>query len=112
MSLLKTCNKFPKVCNDRHCFFFVWSAGTTKEHLGFALALKVPVIVVVTKIDQCKKVVVEKLISQLDKLLKSPGCSKIPVRVSDEDDAITAATNFASERCVFWLVHSLLKNAL
>ncbi|XP_064599993.1 GTP-binding protein 2-like [Liolophura sinensis] len=83
-------------------------AGTTKEHLGFALALKVPVIVVVTKIDQCKKVVVEKLISQLDKLLKSPGCSKIPVRVSDEDDAITAATNFASERiCPVFTISSV-----
>lgn len=27
--------------------------GTTKEHLGLALALSVPVFVVVTKIDMC-----------------------------------------------------------
>ncbi|XP_053375887.1 GTP-binding protein 2-like [Mercenaria mercenaria] len=75
-------------------------AGTTKEHLGFALALKVPVFVVVTKIDMCRKFLIEKTVSQLEKILKSPGCKKIPVRVETEDDAITAAQNFDSEKIV------------
>ena len=74
------------------------SAGTTKEHLGFALALKVPVFVVVSKIDMCRKFMIEKTISQLEKILKSPGCRKIPVRINSEDDAITAAQNFDSDR--------------
>lgn len=75
-------------------------AGTTKEHLGFALALKVPVFVVVTKIDMCRKFMINKTITQLEKILKSPGCKKIPVRVDSEDDAITAAQNFDSDRIV------------
>lgn len=75
-------------------------AGTTKEHLGFALALKVPVFVVVSKIDMCRKFMIEKTISQLEKILKSPGCRKIPVRINSEDDAITAAQNFDSDRIV------------
>ena len=77
---------------------YYFSAGTTKEHLGFALALKVPVFVVVSKIDMCRKFMIEKTISQLEKILKSPGCRKIPVRINSEDDAITAAQNFDSDR--------------
>ncbi|KAH3846837.1 GTP-binding protein 2-like [Dreissena polymorpha] len=75
-------------------------AGTTKEHLGFALALKVPIFVVVTKIDMCRKFLIEKTVSQLEKILKSPGCKKIPLRIDTEDDAITAAQNFDTDRIV------------
>lgn len=72
-------------------------AGTTKEHLGFTLALKVPVFVVVTKIDKCRRFILERTVSQLEKILKSPGCKKVPLRIKSEDDAITAATNFESD---------------
>lgn len=72
-------------------------AGTTKEHLGFARALDVPVFVVVSKIDMCPESLMEKTIKQLEKILKSPGCNKVPFRVMNEDDAITAATNFDSQ---------------
>ena len=74
------------------------TAGTTKEHLGFALALAVPTFVVVTKIDMVRAVQVERTLNQLERLLKGPGCRKIPIRVESEDDAVTAATNFTSER--------------
>ncbi|XP_076463579.1 GTP-binding protein 2-like [Babylonia areolata] len=69
-------------------------AGTTKEHLGYALALGVPVMVVVNKVDLCPAGSVERLLRQLETILKSPGCKKIPVRISSEDDAITVASNF------------------
>lgn len=62
------------------------------------MALKVPVFVVVTKVDVCRKFMIEKTVSQLEKILKSPGCKKIPVRIESEDDAITAAQNFDSDR--------------
>ncbi|KAL3875207.1 hypothetical protein ACJMK2_038132 [Sinanodonta woodiana] len=75
-------------------------AGTTKEHLGFALALKVPIFVVITKIDMCRKFMIEKTITQLERILKSPGCRKIPSRVKNEDDAITLGENFDSDRVV------------
>ncbi|XP_041351929.1 GTP-binding protein 2-like [Gigantopelta aegis] len=72
-------------------------AGTTKEHLGYAMALRVPVFVVVTKIDLCRSVMVEKALRQLELILKGPGCKKVPIRIKTEDDAITAASNFDSE---------------
>lgn len=72
--------------------------GTTKEHLGLALALNVPVFVVVTKIDMCPSNILQETIKLLIKILKSPGCRKIPVLVSNKDDAIVTATNFTSER--------------
>lgn len=73
-------------------------AGTTKEHLGYALALGVPVIVVVNKVDLCPASSVERLVRQLETILKSPGCKKIPFRVNSEDDAITVASNLDSNK--------------
>jgi len=76
------------------------SAGTSKEHLGFAVALGVPTFVVVTKIDACRSAQVERTLHQLERTLKGPGCRRVPLRVDTEDDACTAASNFHSERCV------------
>ncbi|XP_035224507.1 GTP-binding protein 1-like [Stegodyphus dumicola] len=72
--------------------------GMTKEHLGLALALNVPVFVVVTKIDMCPVNVLHDTMKLLVRILKSPGCRKIPVIVHSEDDVIVSATNFVSER--------------
>ena len=72
--------------------------GTTKEHLGFALALGVPIFVVVSKVDMCRESQVERTVRQMEKILKSPGCKKVPMRVECEDDAVTAAANFHHDR--------------
>ncbi|XP_077979882.1 GTP-binding protein 1-like [Glandiceps talaboti] len=72
--------------------------GMTKEHLGLALALSVPVFVVVTKIDMCPPNVLQETLKLLQRILKSPGCRKIPVLVNNTDDVVVTATNFSSER--------------
>lgn len=72
--------------------------GMTKEHLGLALALSVPVFVVVTKIDMCPANVLQETLKMLQRILKSPGCRKIPVLVQNQDDVVCSATNFTSER--------------
>ncbi|XP_068451751.1 GTP-binding protein 1-like isoform X2 [Clinocottus analis] len=72
--------------------------GMTKEHLGLALALNVPVFVVVTKIDMCPANILQETLKLLQRLLKSPGCRKIPVLVQNTDDVIVTASNFSSER--------------
>ncbi|CAL1542833.1 unnamed protein product [Lymnaea stagnalis] len=72
--------------------------GMTKEHLGLALALNVPVFVVVTKIDMCPPNVLQETIKLLTRILKSPGCRKIPMLVQNTDDVVVTATNFTSER--------------
>jgi GTPase len=70
----------------------------TKEHLGLSLALNVPVFVVLTKIDICPANVLQDTINILLKILKSPGCRKLPYLVENHDDVVTCALNFTSER--------------
>ena len=70
----------------------------TKEHLGLALALQVPVFVVLTKIDMCPPNVLEQTIEHLSKVLKGSGCRKIPMFVDTVQDVLVTADNFVSER--------------
>lgn len=58
----------------------------TKEHLGISLALKVPIFIVITKIDIAPPEVFEKTKETLVKILKSPSCQRLPVVVRNEDD--------------------------
>ncbi|CAL8297534.1 unnamed protein product [Merluccius merluccius] len=69
--------------------------GTTREHLGLAMALKVPIFIVVTKVDVCTRATVERTVRQLERVLKQPGCNKVPLVVDGADDAVTAAQQFA-----------------
>ncbi|XP_048865628.1 GTP-binding protein 2-like isoform X2 [Brienomyrus brachyistius] len=69
--------------------------GTTREHLGLAMALKVPIFIVVSKVDLCPCGTVERTVRQLERILKQPGCNKVPTVVASEDDAVTAAQQFA-----------------
>jgi len=68
-------------------------AGTTKEHLGYSLALKVPVFIVVNKIDNCSQKLLDETLSTIQYLIKSPGCSKVPLVVANDDDAVYSAQN-------------------
>lgn len=72
--------------------------GMSKEHLGIALALNVPVMVVITKIDICPPQILQQTITQLTKILKSPGARKIPVLIKNREDCINTATQFVSQR--------------
>ncbi|KAF8946864.1 hypothetical protein BGZ47_011103 [Haplosporangium gracile] len=72
--------------------------GMTKEHLGLSLALGVPVLVVITKIDMCPPNVLENTVKQLTKILKSAGCRKIPMFVKSHEDVVVTAGNFVSDR--------------
>jgi GTPase len=72
--------------------------GMSKEHLGIALALNVPVMVVITKIDICPPHILEQTITQVTRILKSPGARKIPILVKNREQTITTATQFVSQR--------------
>ena len=72
--------------------------GMSKEHLGIALALNVPVMVVITKIDICPPQILEQTITQLTRILKSPGARKIPVFIKNHEQTVTTATQFVSQR--------------
>lgn len=72
--------------------------GMSKEHLGIALALNVPIMVVVTKIDICPPNILEQTITQITKILKSPGAKKIPIFIKNREECINTATQFVSQR--------------
>ncbi|KAL4891298.1 putative GTP binding protein [Aspergillus ambiguus] len=72
--------------------------GMSKEHLGIALALNVPVMVIVTKIDICPPQILQETLSQLTKILKSPGARKIPIFIKNMEETINTAHQFVSQR--------------
>ena len=55
--------------------------GMCKEHLGVALALKVPVFFVVTKVDICPGHVLQHSLATLSSILRKPGIKKKPYMV-------------------------------
>lgn len=72
--------------------------GMSKEHLGIALALNVPVMVVITKVDICPPQILEQTIQQITRILKSPGARKIPIFIKNREECINTATQFVSQR--------------
>ncbi len=72
----------------------------TKEHLAIALALRVPVFIVVTKLDIAPTHVYEQTVTHLQRLLKSPGAKKLPVLAKSMDEVTLAAQNIVNDRVV------------
>lgn len=72
--------------------------GMSKEHLAISLALSVPVVVCITKIDMTPAPKLEETIKQVTKILKSPGCRKTPVFVKSAETAVELSQVFAKER--------------
>ncbi|KAH8719806.1 GTP-binding protein 1 [Beauveria bassiana] len=70
----------------------------SKEHLGIALALNVPVMVIITKIDICPPHVLAESVKQITGIMKSPGARKIPTFINSREDCINTATQFVSHR--------------
>lgn len=72
--------------------------GMSKEHLGIALALSIPVAVVVTKVDMCPPQVLETTMQQLNKVLQSPGCRKTCILINSAAQAIDVALQLPVKR--------------
>lgn len=87
--------------------------GMSKEHLGIALALNVPVMVVVTKIDICPPQILQQTLTQLTKILKSPGARKIPIFIKNREECVNTATQFVSQRiCPIFQVSNVTGESL
>lgn len=72
--------------------------GMSKEHLGIAVSLNIPLMVVVTKIDICPPQILQQTLTQLTKILKSPGARKIPIFIKNREDCVNTAGEFVSQR--------------
>lgn len=72
--------------------------NTTREHLGYSLALEVPVFIVLNKIDLCTPKTLNDNLNKIQFLLKSPGVNKMPFIINNDDDAVFAAQNIADSQ--------------
>ncbi|KIJ67931.1 hypothetical protein HYDPIDRAFT_148051 [Hydnomerulius pinastri MD-312] len=72
--------------------------GMSKEHLAIALALNVPVIVCITKIDMTPPNIIAETTKQVVKILKSPGCRKTPVFVNSAEIAVELSQTYAQQK--------------
>lgn len=62
----------------------------TKEHLGIALALKLPIVVVVTKIDKVPAASVKKICKLLTRIFQSSGSGRAAVVIDSVEDVMRA----------------------
>lgn len=87
--------------------------GMSKEHLGIALSLNVPVMVVVTKIDICPPNILQQTLTQLTRILKSPGARKIPIFIKTREETVNTATQFVNQRiCPIFQVSNVTGESL
>eukprot|EP00474_Spongospora_subterranea_P008676 CRZ09134.1 hypothetical protein [Spongospora subterranea] len=69
----------------------------TKEHIGVAIALQIPLFVVITKVDICPPGVLKSTLNTVLRLLKSPQAGKLPVVVRSASDINTVLNNASSD---------------
>lgn len=89
-----------------HYIMFVISAvpgftKITKEHLTLAVALQIPMMIVVTKMDLTSEDRLDQILGDVeDHLSDAVGCKKTPVRICSEADVISIATTQPSEEVI------------
>ncbi len=71
---------------------------TTKEHLGIMLAMDLPVIIAITKIDLVDDIRVKEVVNEVAKILRTVG--RIPFFVKDLEDAKRVARIIAENNLV------------
>ena len=71
----------------------------TKEHIFLCVTLKIPFIIVISKIDICKdrKNVLEETLRSINTFLKYPGIRRIPLNIKTHEDIMLACKNVYSE---------------
>ncbi|KAI9318892.1 P-loop containing nucleoside triphosphate hydrolase protein, partial [Zopfochytrium polystomum] len=89
---------------DYACLIIGANAGgvseVPREHLGIAVALKVPVFIVITKIDVATPEDLSRTVTSLLNLLKSPGVRRVPMVIQNEDDLVVAVSSMASSSVI------------
>lgn len=90
-------------CIPDYCFLLV--AGNqgvslmTREHISLCLALKIPFVIMVTKIDIAPDEVLRENMRKMNQWIKQR-IRKIPYRIRNESDVLTAIRNMGSESVV------------
>ncbi|KAJ1540510.1 GTP binding protein, partial [Cladochytrium tenue] len=89
---------------DYACLIIGANAGgvseVPREHLGIAVALRVPVFIVITKTDVATPEDLSRTVTSLLRLLKSPGVRRLPMVVQNEDDLVVAVSSLMSSNVI------------
>jgi GTPase len=74
----------------------------TKEHIFLCISMKIPFIIILSKIDICveRKNVLDETVMDINKLLRFPGIRRLPFHVKNMEDVILATKNIYSENVV------------
>ena len=70
-----------------------------REHLALASVLKIPLFIVVTKIDKSRERT-DEVVDEIKRILKLPGINKIGYEVKNEHDIVTSVIAMKTERVV------------
>jgi len=85
----------------------------SREHLGIALALRIPFFIVVTKIDIAPQNVFDENMSQLHKIIKSNAVKRQPLVVNDESQLDFASKGlYNSEVCPLFCISNVTGEGL
>uniref|UniRef100_A0A7S2IQL1 Tr-type G domain-containing protein n=1 Tax=Zooxanthella nutricula TaxID=1333877 RepID=A0A7S2IQL1_9DINO len=85
----------------------------SREHLGIALALNIPIVIVVTKIDVAPQNVFEDNLNMLCRMLRSNAVKRPPVLVRTEDDLQEAAERHEKDKaCPIFCVSNVTGEGL
>ncbi len=74
--------------------------GMAKEHFGIAVALKLPVFIVISKIDMVAGEVRRRVVREAKRIVKLPGIDRLPMLIRSMDDVIIASRHMPSGRVV------------
>lgn len=74
----------------------------TVEHIFICITLKIPFIIIITKIDMKAQLkdIFDKTMNDIKSILRRPAIRKIPVKVSTTEDVILCSKNISSESIV------------
>jgi GTPase len=69
----------------------------TKEHMGLALALKIPIVIIITKVDMCPENVKKQTLNDIHQLLKLRSVRKLPVHATRSDEEFIKAVRTSTQ---------------
>lgn len=79
----------------------------TKEHLGITLALKIPIFIVITKIDIAPKPVYEETLKTLKKILNGQYANKRAMVMKDKEDTSICAKGISAGLCPIFSISNV-----
>jgi GTPase len=100
-TILGLTSSFPDIC------FIMVAANRgilrmTKEHIFLCLSLKIPFVILITKVDliKDKEKIFENTTKSINKILKNPGVRRMPIKINSVDDVIICCKNIYTESIV------------